>query len=137
MNQNILIFIIIVLVIVIIYLLIRNNNISTNCLLKKNEYFGDIGNITGANYDPISDNKYHLKSSDNFDNIDDLKLDNMKCDISCCGFQKPGIFDGLSHDELKSALITDASTDKNIISANSRYICANGPNGIGCPCLKK
>lgn len=70
-------------------------------------------------YDPNSD-------------IDDLKVDNLTCHPSCCGDQWPVPFDGLSSYEINSCLQTQGERGPFV---RSNMTCANGINGVGCPCL--
>ena len=132
MNHNVLVIIIIILVILVIYLLVRNNNLSDKCIHKKTEYFN---NVPGTSSDPNDYNNFGDNDNHNGSNISNLKIDVDKCDISCCGYQKPDIYNGLSPDELKIALASEASNDRSMYAKNAHFTCANGSGGVGCPCL--
>ena len=61
-------------------------------------------------------------------------VDNMTCSPSCCGDQWPVPFDGLTSREVESC-IENRGTPGPFVRTN--YMCGNGINGVGCPCIPK
>jgi len=66
--------------------------------------------------------------------VKDYLVDTMTCDPSCCGDQWPTPFDGLTGPEIQKC-IKDIGEPSDYVRTN--YTCANGENGVGCPCIKK
>ena len=66
--------------------------------------------------------------------VEDYLVDNMTCHPSCCGDQWPVPFDGLTSREVESC-IENRGTPGPFVRTN--YTCANGINGVGCPCINK
>ena len=88
----------------------------------------------GFNNSPYSASKDLDKYYEPNTDIDDLKVDNLTCHPSCCGDQWPVPFDGLNSYEIESCL--ESGTDRGPF-VRSNMTCANGINGVGCPCLSK
>uniref|UniRef100_A0A6C0LTR2 Uncharacterized protein n=1 Tax=viral metagenome TaxID=1070528 RepID=A0A6C0LTR2_9ZZZZ len=66
--------------------------------------------------------------------IEDYLVDNMTCHPSCCGDQWPVPFDGMTGAEVEKC-ITERGKPGPFVRTN--YTCANGINGVGCPCIKR
>jgi hypothetical protein len=64
--------------------------------------------------------------------IENLVVDTLVCHPKCCGDQWPTPFDGLTADEIKQSI---ASRVNNNSFIRTNYTCANGENGVGCPCF--
>lgn len=74
---------------------------------------------------------------DNFYQTQNSGIDAIECDPSCCGFGDKNWsapFEGLTADQIKQSIISKVSASPSI---RSNYTCANGPNGVGCPCFDK
>jgi len=77
---------------------------------------------------------------DNYPTISDMSsqleenIDTIECHPSCCGSQWPISLDGLTAKEIQQKMAL-ASKDDQYIRTN--YTCANGKNGVGCPCISK
>ena len=118
---------IIIIVILIIYFLFFYNKRSTPQPYYTPETF-DTG-LTELD-------KYYLPGSHG---VEDLVVDKLVCHPDCCGYSEPpGIdqwhspFDGLSADQLKKSIAAKLNDGPFI---RSSYTCANGVNGVGCPCF--
>jgi hypothetical protein len=61
-------------------------------------------------------------------------VDNMTCHPSCCGDQWPTPFDGLTGPEVERC-IENRGVPGPFVRTN--YTCANGINGVGCPCIDR
>lgn len=61
-------------------------------------------------------------------------VDNMVCSKKCCGDNWPTPFDGLSSAEIQQSIST-MGNDGPFVRTN--YTCANGIEGVGCPCIDK
>lgn len=66
--------------------------------------------------------------------IEDYLVDNMTCHPNCCGDQWPVPFDGLTSQEVETS-IENRGIPGPFVRTN--YTCANGINGVGCPCIRK
>ncbi len=66
--------------------------------------------------------------------IKDYLVDTMVCSKQCCGDQWPVPFDGLSSAEVEQSISTLRSPGPFV---RTNYTCANGINGVGCPCISK
>jgi hypothetical protein len=66
--------------------------------------------------------------------VEDDLVDNMTCHPSCCGDQWPVPFDNLTSDQVQKC-IADKGKPGPFVRTN--YTCANGINGVGCPCIRK
>ena len=79
--------------------------------------------------------------------LDNYAVDAMTCHPSCCGDlatlkrgsdhwedQWPVPFDGLTPEEIQKVLSDQRNSGPFV---RSNYTCANGPNGVGCPCIPK
>ena len=87
------------------------------------------------NFHPIQDDHANPTQIDNSNQSlepDNLALDKITCHPSCCGNQWPVPFDGLNADELQQRIANTGTTGPHI---RTSYTCANGPNGVGCPCV--
>lgn len=76
------------------------------------------------------DNFYHGSTM----GIENDLVDNMTCHPSCCGSQWPVPFDGLTSSEVQKCLNTKTNSGPYV---RTDYTCANGINGVGCPCIDK
>mgnify|MGYP005749205459 CR=1 FL=1 len=65
--------------------------------------------------------------------VDNYLVDKMECHPDCCGDQWPVPFDGLSPTEIDEVLSNKNPTEY----VRTNYTCATGPNGQGCPCIRK
>jgi hypothetical protein len=74
--------------------------------------------------DTSSLSKYYDTSA-----LKDIALDKIPSHPSCCGTQWP------MSDNLTPAQIQQKISNIDPTKISSNYTCANGPNGIGCPCL--
>lgn len=88
----------------------------------------------GFSNSPYSASKSLDKFYEQNQDIADLKVDNLTCHPSCCGDQWPVPFDGLDSHEIESCLETGGERGPFV---RSNMTCANGINGVGCPCLTK
>ena len=61
-------------------------------------------------------------------------IDTLPCHPACCGDQWPVPFDGLTADQIQKSLTVQGSTGPYV---RTSYTCANGPGGVGCPCVPK
>jgi hypothetical protein len=66
--------------------------------------------------------------------IKDYEVDTMVCSKKCCGDTWPTPFDGLSSFEIQQSIATMGSTGPFV---RTNYTCANGIDGVGCPCISK
>lgn len=73
---------------------------------------------------------YYQGSSD----IESKLIDQLTCSKSCCGDQYPAPFDGLTSNEIYATLSESHMKSPNI---RTNYTCADGPGGVGCPCVKQ
>jgi hypothetical protein len=65
--------------------------------------------------------------------IENYLVDNMTCSPECCGSQGQIPLDGLMPDEIKKCV--NGAKDGQYVRTN--YMCGNGINGVGCPCISK
>lgn len=68
----------------------------------------------------------------NSQNVSEYVVDTMVCSPDCCGQQFPSI-DGMTLDEYNKC-VNDRGIKTDYVRSN--YTCANGVNGVGCPCIK-
>lgn len=66
--------------------------------------------------------------------VQDYLVDNMTCHPSCCGDQWPVPFDGLTGPEVEQCIENRGKPGPFV---RTNYTCANGINGVGCPCINK
>jgi len=66
--------------------------------------------------------------------VEDYLVDNMTCSPKCCGDQWPVPFDGLSSSEIEKCIENRGKPGPFV---RTNYTCANGINGVGCPCIDK
>lgn len=61
-------------------------------------------------------------------------VDTMVCSKKCCGDNWPTPFDGLSSAEIQQSISTMGNSGPFV---RTNYTCANGIEGVGCPCISK
>jgi len=66
--------------------------------------------------------------------VEDYLVDNLTCHPDCCGDQWPVPFDGLTSREVEHCIETRGTPGPFV---RTNYTCANGINGVGCPCIPK
>jgi len=66
--------------------------------------------------------------------IENYRVDTMVCSKKCCGDQWPVPFDGLTSAEIEQTISTMREPGPFV---RTNYTCANGVNGVGCPCINK
>lgn len=66
--------------------------------------------------------------------IKDYLVDTMTCSKKCCGDQWPVPFEGLSAEEIQQSIQTPREPGPFV---RTNYTCANGIEGVGCPCISK
>jgi len=64
--------------------------------------------------------------------IKDYLVDTMVCSKKCCGDQWPVPFEGLSAAEVEQTIATQRNPGPFV---RTNYSCANGIEGVGCPCV--
>jgi hypothetical protein len=64
--------------------------------------------------------------------IKDYLVDTMVCSKKCCGDQWPVPFEGLSAAEIEQTIATKRNPGPFV---RTNYMCANGIDGVGCPCI--
>ena len=64
--------------------------------------------------------------------IKPYEVDQMTCSPKCCGVQWPTPFDGLSAEQIQYKISTQESPGPFV---RTDMTCANGPGGVGCPCV--
>lgn len=92
---------------------------------------------TTENFNAQSQFPHNNKLSDYYNASEDInkyKVDLMPCHPSCCGSQWPVPFDGLTSEQIQQTLMDQQSGGQFM---RTNYTCANGPNGVGCPCITK
>lgn len=62
-------------------------------------------------------------------------VDTMTCSKSCCGDSLMHSFDGLTSEEFQRNMSEIQNSTGPYVRTN--YTCANGPGGVGCPCIDK
>ena len=112
---------IVIVVIVVIYLLFRNQRKCT-----------DAANIARQRAQNLIDARGAEGYASMDRSIDGLRVDALECHPDCCGFDHEP-YDGLTPIQLKQRLMRNVTSDSQYPRSN--YTCANGPNGIGCPCF--
>ena len=68
------------------------------------------------------------------DGVKQYLVDTMVCSKKCCGDQWPVPFDGLTAAEVEQTISTMRAPGPFV---RTNYTCANGINGVGCPCINK
>lgn len=123
-NKNIWVIIIVILAIIMIYYIFfapSTNNVNSVQLTE---------NFTKTFYNhPNKLNDYYVEKTND---IQQNVLDKLVCDPSCCGSQWPVPFDGLTAEQIQRTLSDQKSGGPFV---RTSYSCANGPNGVGCPCV--
>lgn len=66
--------------------------------------------------------------------IQDYLVDTMVCSKKCCGDQWPVPFEGLTSAEIQQSISTPRDPGPFV---RTNYTCANGIEGVGCPCISK
>lgn len=66
--------------------------------------------------------------------IKNYLVDTMVCSKKCCGDQWPVPFEGLTSAEIEQSIATARDPGPFV---RTNYTCANGINGVGCPCISK
>ena len=120
-DRRINIIIIIVVVLILIYLLMSRSKQTT------------YNYVVPEQFARMRDDPYR---SQPLNDIKNLTIDTMVCHPDCCNTQWPAPFDGLTEKEIQQAIAINAIS-KNSPYASTSYTCANGPNGVGCPCIPK
>lgn len=90
------------------------------------EYFGPMGSSRELNKfyeEPTAGVKHDL-------------VDTMMCSKSCCGDASMPSFDGLTSEEFQRN-ISEMQNNAGGPYVRTNYTCANGPGGVGCPCIDK
>ena len=119
-NQNVWKIILIIVIIIIIYFLFFRKPKAVNTEFFKNMNTNYPKNLSDFYVPPTAD-------------INDYVIDNMLCHPSCCGSQWPVPFDNLTAAQLQKNLVGQSNEPY----VRTNYTCANGPNGVGCPCIPK
>lgn len=141
-----------VFIVIIVYLLCSSSSSSSpplNTIVFREPFNGN--NTTQNNANVINHPRYRLRDSEFLSGsspantrrwrestfgVQDKLVDTMACHPDCCGDQWPVPFDGLTAGEIEQRLQEqNLSNDGPYIRTN--MTCANGVNGVGCPCIKK
>jgi hypothetical protein len=85
-------------------------------------------------FSPYASSNMLTQYYDPNEGIRDFEVDTMVCSKKCCGDNWPTPFDGLSSSEVQQSIKTMGS-DGPFVRTN--YTCANGIDGVGCPCISK
>ena len=110
----------------IIFLLLWLNSEPSKESFKSDSFPGSSSYRSAANLD-----EYYEGSTRG---VEDYLVDNMTCHPSCCGDQWPVPFDGLTSQEVETCIETRGNSGPFV---RTNYTCANGINGVGCPCINK
>lgn len=133
-DNKILTIIIIIIVLLLVYFLFFRNNPGSAYEPFCNDNTR-VNNYCASRYYQSSPelNKFY---DNNSDGIQNLKIDTMTCHPSCCGFPT-ATYDGLTSDEIKNTIAANMYQEP--LSSHpyvrTSYTCANGENGVGCPCV--
>lgn len=112
---------IVIVVIVVIYLLFRNQRKCT-----------DAANIAKQRAQDLTYTRGTEGYAQVDGSIDGLRVDALECHPDCCGFDTEP-YDGLTPTQLKQRIMRNVTSES--CTPRSNYTCANGPNGVGCPCF--
>lgn len=66
--------------------------------------------------------------------VENYLVDTMTCSKNCCSDMWLDQFDGLNPDQLRQRIRDETMDDKSKY-VRTNYTCADGPNGVGCPCI--
>jgi hypothetical protein len=116
--------VLIIVAIVVLFCFLSMN--MTKESFKSVQYPGSTPYVSAANLDEFYEGSTK--------GIEDYLVDNMTCHPSCCGTQWPVPFDGLTSNEVESCIETRGTPGPFV---RTNYTCANGINGVGCPCITK
>jgi hypothetical protein len=121
--------IIIVIVIVVLFLLwLPYSNTQ--------ETFDDIAGVDPLDPEHYDSNLANYYNNSSLDGIKPFLVDTMTCSPACCGTQWPVPFDNMSSGQLEQCIQTvNGGPSEDYVRTN--MTCANGPNGVGCPCIDK
>ena len=142
-NRNIWVIIIVILAIIVIYYIFfaRNKNNVNSIPITENftRIYDDLATLKRGSEPLGEDHRTILSTNYNPDDsieqttgIENNYVDKMVCHPSCCGDQWPVPFDGLTPEQIQKTLSDQRSGGTFV---RTSYTCANGPNGVGCPCV--